>query len=275
MLKKQKLRAFSAGQWARVRVPDYECWRGGFNHTYPGDERDIALVPMKRPRYGYPKWFEWHYAVAYRRPGSDYFYEDARDKAWAGPWDFGLIDASHSGPNWDEQTSRANNKGEGIFLYEPASDDPEICPGADWSRYECSLCGKFVTPFCNDQGDLICPTCEATGLVITQIEVLDRLEAVREFARSMGLSQQLERQLCFMARHWSGEKTDQCMLGSDFAPHSFTFARYILPAYARTGQRTFSYNGAMIYQGPDCPADGSFPSLTVSLASGTGWFCHT
>ena len=34
-----------------------------------------------------------------------------------------------------------------------------------------------MTPFCNDQGDMICPTCEATGLVVTQIEVLDHLEA--------------------------------------------------------------------------------------------------
>jgi len=31
----------------------------------------------------------------------------------------------------------------------------------------------------------------------------------------------------------------------------------------------------LIFQGPSAPADGSFPSLTVSLASGTGWFCHT
>jgi hypothetical protein len=43
---------------------------------------------------------------------------------------------------------------------------------------------------------LICPKCEVTGLVITADEQLDRLEQVREFARSMGLSQQLERQLC-------------------------------------------------------------------------------
>jgi hypothetical protein len=31
----------------------------------------------------------------------------------------------------------------------------------------------------------------------------------------------------------------------------------------------------LIYQGPNCPADGSFPSLCVSLAPGTGWFVHT
>jgi len=35
----------------------------------------------------------------------------------------------------------------------------------------------------------------------------------------------------------------------------------------------FVFNGELIFQRPSCPVDGSFPSLTVSLASGTGWFC--
>jgi hypothetical protein len=114
-----------------------------------------------------------------------------------------------------------------------------------------------------------------SGLVIFDDEQLDRLEEVREFARSMGLTHQLERQLCFLDRHGCDHKTDQCLLYSDFAPRSFSFARHILPAHARSGQRTFSYNGGLIYQGPDSPANGDFPSLTVSLAKGTGWFIHT
>ena len=165
----------------------------------------------------------------------------------------GLIDAGMSGPNWDKQTMHEHFQGKGKWLYEPASDDPELCPGGDWSRYECGTCGKFVKPFSNDEGDLICPTCEATGLVILDEEQLDRLEQVREFARLMGLESALERQLCFLARHWSGEKTDQCVLYYDFAPHSFSFCRYILPAYARSGERTFSYNGGLIFQGPSSP----------------------
>ena len=56
---------------------------------------------------------------------------------------------------------REHHDGKGKWLYEPASDDPELCPGGDWSRYECDGCGKFVTPFSNDQGDLICPMCES------------------------------------------------------------------------------------------------------------------
>jgi hypothetical protein len=48
-----------------------------------------------------------------------------------------------------------------------------------------------------------------------------------------------------------------------------------LSKFTEGGQRKFSFNGGLIYQGPDSPADGSFPSLCVGLASGTGWFCHT
>jgi hypothetical protein len=269
MLTKTKLRALSPGQWARVRVPDYEDWR---NEPYAshGDEVDICLMPQRRPRYSYPKWFEWHYWVAWKKPTSDCFHETTDDGCHIGPWKFGLIDASHSGPNWDEQTSRDHHHGTGVFLYEPASDDPELCPGGDWSRYLCDGCERYVTPFCNDRGDLICPTCEATGLVITQIEVLDHLEAVRENARQMRLSAQLERQLNYLATY--GGHNYQCMLGKDFAPFSFDFALYRPGA---KDDRKFVFNGALIFQGPTCPADGSFPSLCVSLASGTGWFCHT
>jgi hypothetical protein len=64
------------------------------------------------------------------------------------------------------------------------------------------------------------------------------------------------------------------VLSGDFAPRSFSFCHYILPEKAGE-KRQFGMNGGLIYQGPVSPADGSFPSLTVSLASGTGWFCHT
>ena len=276
MLTKTTLRALSPGQWARVRVPDYECWQkpGEFSGPMAGKEVDVCVIPCYGPKYD-TAYFHWNYRAAYRTPGSAWanYYEPGG--SMLAPWSFGLIDASQSSPNWDEVTMKDHHQGKGKWLYEPASDDPTLCPGGDWSRYLCSTCQKYIKPFSNDQGDLICSTCEATGLVIRDDEQLDRLEQVREFARLMGLGRQFECQLCFLAREWSGEKTDQCILSYDFAPHSFSFAKYILPAYAKSGERTFSYHGAMIYQGPTSPADGSFPSLTVSLASGTGWFCHT
>jgi hypothetical protein len=273
MVTKTKLRALSPGQWARVRVPDYECWqkRGEWTGPLAGKEVDVCVIPMYGPRHDSEKCFHWFYRAAYRSPcGSGWANYHQPGGGLIAPWDFGMIDPSMAGPNWDDETMRDHHQGKGKWLYEPASDDPELCPGGDWSRYLCDGCERYVTPFCNDQGDLICPMCEATGLVVTQPEVLEHLDSVRESARQMGLSAQLERQLNYLATY--GGHNYQCLLGKDFAPYSFDFALY------RPGvkdARKFVFNGGLIYQGPSCPADGSFPSLTVSLASGTGWFCHT
>jgi hypothetical protein len=214
------------------------------------------------------------YQVAYRHPGGSLSptYESPRG-CWISPWDFGLIDASTNSPNRDEITSRDHHAGRGKWLYEPSSDDPALCPGEDWSRFECSICGKYVKPFSNDDGELICPTCEVTGLVILDEEQLERLEKVREFARSMGLTEQLERQLSFLGDRTAWGKRAQTCLSYDFAPHSFSFGVYSLPDGEQP--RRMSLNGGLIYQGPNAPADGSFPSLTVGFNSGTGWFCHT
>jgi hypothetical protein len=276
MLTRTKPRALSRGQWARVRVPDYEIWRDaknarGFCRTSPGDEVDICIMPRYAPRYESKTMFHWMCQVAYRGPGSSWPNYESPRGCWISPWDFGLIDASTNSPNWDKPTCDEHYQGKGKWLYEPASDEPELCPGGDWSRYLCSTCKKYVKPFSNDEGELICLTCEATGLVILDEEQLDRLEQVREFARSMGLSEQLERQLHYLAGNRDGR---QCVLGYDFAPHSFSFAHYVLGSHTANGQRHFSYNGGLIYQGPNCPGDGSSPSLSVSLASGTGWFAH-
>ena len=280
MLKKMTLRALSSGQWARVHVPDYEYWQKnqtGYCRTKPGDEVDICVMPIYMPRYDSTTYFHWNYRVAYRSPGSAWpNYESPSGGCWITPWDFGLIDASTNSPNWDEQMSRDHHAGKGKWLYEAASDDHELCPGGDWSRYECSICGKFVKPFSNDDGELLCPFCEVSGLVILDDEQLDRLEQVREFARSLGLSEQLERQLGYLANYADhDEPKRQCVLSYDFAPHSFSFTHFVLPKYAANGKRSLWFNGGLISSGPSCPADGSFPSLTVSLSSGTGWFCHT
>jgi hypothetical protein len=92
----------------------------------------------------------------------------------------------------------------------------------------------------------------------------DHFEKVKAFAERVGLADQLQRQLDYLG---ANDGAREIKLGRDFAPHSFTFAMY------RDGK--YLFNGGLIYQGPDCPADGSFPSLTVSLATGTGWFAHT
>ena len=121
----------SPGQWARVLVPDYECWQknqAGYCRTKPGDEVDICVMPIYMPRYDSTTYFHWNYRVAYRSPGSAWPNYESPRGCWITPWDFGLIDPTTSSPNWDKQTSDDHHAGKGKWLYEPASDDPDAVP---------------------------------------------------------------------------------------------------------------------------------------------------
>ena len=99
------------------------------------------------------------------------------------------------------------------------------------------------------------------------LEILDQeyYEEVIEFVDSIGLRKQFNEQIYRLTGFYDAKAV--CKLGKDFAPHSFSFAVYL--------DGKFKFNGGLIYQGPDSPANGSAPSFTVSLAEGTGWFIHT
>lgn len=92
----------------------------------------------------------------------------------------------------------------------------------------------------------------------------ERWSEIKKHAKAMGLQRQLARQLRALHRMSFG---GVCLLGYDFAPLSMGFS------VQRNGRTVI--NGGLIYQGPGSPADGSAPSFTVSLATGTGWFLHT
>lgn len=71
-----------------------------------------------------------------------------------------------------------------------------------------------------------------------------------------------------------------CTFARDFAEHSLRFVMNrvtVIHANGRPAEirETFWFNGGLIYQGPDNPANGISQSLTVSLAEGTGWFVNT
>ncbi len=87
---------------------------------------------------------------------------------------------------------------------------------------------------------------------------------------NQSLCRQLERQLDYLATY--GGHNYQCMLGKDFAPYSFDFALYRPGA---KDARRFVFNGGLLFQSAQQPANGSFPLLSVSLHSNTGWFVHT
>jgi hypothetical protein len=277
MLKKvRNLRALRPRQWARVRVPDRAPWNepGEWTGKLAGREVDVCLTPILDPRDGYPAYFEWRYRIAYRHPGSKSSGYHRPDGGWITPYDLDM-DPGHIKPFYhDDAEYRRFLDGDGAWLYQPASDDPVLCPGPDCSIYLCEICGEHVMPWSDNDGNLVCRDCEVTGLVIDPGQV-ERLEQVREFASQIGRREQLEHQLS----HWLGSGTffgrrSQCVLRGDFAPHSFSFCHYILPE--GPGQtRQFAMNGGLVYSGPGSPGDGSFPALSVNLHDGVGWFCHT
>jgi hypothetical protein len=232
--------------------------------------------------------FSWGYWPVWRCPGAvaEKCYLTHRqwrnrdgDYRTLSRWDLHLIDVC-----WDNRVkfikseSEAHHQGRGGFLYEPASDDEDDCPGPDCSLYRCGCCERWVEPWSDDAGDLICPDCEYRGLRMAA-EVEEYLEGVREVAGRLGLRSQLEHQIMRLGDGFFGAEA-LTILGKDFAPHSFTFATYgpPPPRGERSGakpNRKLMIHGGLIYQGPSAPGDGSFQTLCVSLTPDNGWFLHT
>ena len=112
-------------------------------------------------------------------------------------------------------------------------------------------------------------------MLLTTPETEIRLIEARDHADRLGLRDQLEKQLTHLAHFGCSAEESQhirCRLCPDFAPYSSGF---LLERLKEDGQYQPWFNGGLIFQGPEQPADGSFPSLTVSLHSQRGWFIHT
>lgn len=99
------------------------------------------------------------------------------------------------------------------------------------------------------------------------------------FANKMGLLGQLVEMLQYLNTYGHDpqrpERTTRCELASDFAPYSFRYMMYRVEQTPDGVKEEFWFNGGLIYQGPEAPGDGSFPSLNVSLNSSIGWVSHT
>lgn len=108
-------------------------------------------------------------------------------------------------------------------------------------------------------------------------------DEVEKWAEENGILDKFEEAIRRCDEYADHEHTGRVefLLYRDFAPHSFGFTVYPLKDGKRilrpNGQFDRWFNGGLIYQGPECPADGSFPSLTVTLGNPTkvGWFMHT
>lgn len=108
------------------------------------------------------------------------------------------------------------------------------------------------------------------------------LAEVREFAKNVDAYDALQKQLVYLNGYgnpdnpWDGYS--RCVLSKDFAPYSFAFT---MQRKSKDGEYDYWFSGGLIYSGPGQPADGSSPSLSVSLdpdaSSGKKhmWSVHT
>jgi hypothetical protein len=114
-------------------------------------------------------------------------------------------------------------------------------------------------------------------------ECREHAKKVFAAAKAMGLWKQLKETLYYLHTYANREGctydklqglgNTRCDLYPDFAPYSFAIS---MKRQDRNGQWHPWWSGGLIFQGPGCPADGSFPSLTVSLNNkDVGWFVHT
>lgn len=120
-------------------------------------------------------------------------------------------------------------------------------------------------------------------LVIDNEKIRDDVGKACAAALQMGALPELASTLMYLhtyANHNDGptrhgiDKT-RCTLHPDFAPLSFAFR--MDRRNDQTGEYEYWFNGGLIYSGPDCPADGSFPSLSVDVnpSDKPTWRVHT
>ncbi len=123
-------------------------------------------------------------------------------------------------------------------------------------------------------------------MLVIDPSALDTFNEIMAFAAKHDLLGQLVDTLSYLSNYANGEgcmydkqqgKNTCCTLYKDFAPLSMRIRMECTDEWDGTsGIWKYLYNGGLIYQGPDIPADGMSPSLTVSLDSERiGWYVHT
>jgi len=115
-------------------------------------------------------------------------------------------------------------------------------------------------PECREHFRKVSSTANEMGL---RKEWLDGLYYLHTYANREGC----------MCDKLGGRGNTRACLYPDFAPLSFAVS---MQRQDSDGNWKPWFGGGLIYQGPDVPANGSFPSLTVSMDSTrVGWFLHT
>lgn len=185
--------------------------------------------------------------------------------ARATTYDFGLLEYNGSGTPgpWDEDEHNKRRHGTGGYLYEPASDNEDDCPGGDYSLYFCDKCNKFVIPWSNDDGKLVCSGCDPIGGLIHDAETADQIDRARALADFVGpdARRSLERGIEHLAYAPNGRGLPRraYLQGED----KFSFY-FVISVYSEHIKWSRDYNGGLIMHGPhvDIMPDGGYKFTT-------------
>jgi hypothetical protein len=277
-----------------------KSWVG--SHSYDFRDEKVAYICITTeygPESCWKSAFDYTYKVAWRFPGSEYerdgitryphdrqyltlIPEAEKDEfkvhkdgtySVAFPWDFGLLEYNGSGqPVYDDREHERRRNGHGGYLYTPASDDPEECPGPDYSLYFCDKCNKFVIPHSDDNGVLVCSGCEPLQALIMSTETAEQIERCRALARWLdndvkriqkyvadphkwekrhGHLDRFERQLNFLAtpHPYDGYKKEG-LPNRTYLHREDAFSFYFVRQVFIDGEWKRDYNGGLVCHGP-------------------------
>ena len=96
------------------------------------------------------------------------------------------------------------------------------------------------------------------------------LQEVRDFADSIQMRDQLEKQLAYLESF--GTRETRCRLHKDWAPQSFGF---VLEIRQNGEWKHWLTGGLLFHRAHDRGGDGGPPTFSVSLTPSTGWQIHT
>ena len=194
------------GQWVLAKVPQRARER------YSELNRDsvwLAIIPDYAPDDTFKDTWRWWYSLAFRWPESVaaeppvyYTHKQLWEKAWtledgykSGDrytylitYDFDLVCLVHDRRShnlYDPKEYQLDREGKCGYLYTPASDNPEYCPGPDYSLYQCPKCNEWWEPHSDDNGDLPCPKCDEFPGFFHDAETAGVIERCRELADSI------------------------------------------------------------------------------------------
>lgn len=105
--------------------------------------------------------------------------------------------------------------------------------------------------------------------MLNTIHIEDYFAAVKEAAKKMGLKEQLEKKLEYLANY--STKETECILYKDFAPLSFIFDMF---AIDDDNTRRHWFTGGLIFHG-NLDSGGGYPTYSVNVSPTIGWSIHT